>query len=109
MNRRALFVATAIAALSFSGQAFARGGDMGGAMSMGATPHQMSGMSQSAAGAGAMAHGAAQGSMAANGAGGSTAGQHMKGANTGSTSGGSGSMGAHQSGMSTTTAGSAGN
>lgn len=100
MKKAVLYVA-AIAALSIAGQAFAKGGSMGGTMASTST-HPMTTMSHSAASASSMKNAAAQGTMTGKGAQGTMAGQSMPTTAQG-TMQGSTTMAGHQSGASTAT------
>jgi hypothetical protein len=100
----ALYAVTAIAALSIAGQAFAKGGSMGGNQGRSSMAPQMT-TAQPAAGAGSMQHGSMQGTAPMQG----TTGTTMQGAMTGTAAkgmplSGTGSAAGHQPGMPVTTA-----
>lgn len=100
--KRTITFAVAIVALSLAGQAFAKGGSMGGATMSSTLPHQMSTMTHNAVNAGSMQHGAMQGTMAPAGSQGTMTGKTMQTAS--GTMQGSTSKTAQKAGMPTSAA-----
>jgi len=94
MKKSAVYAAAVFAVLSLTGQAFARGGSVGGGLSQTGSPHQMSATTTASSTTG-MQHGTSQGTMAGAASQGTMTGTSTTVAMKESLSGTAG----HQSGM----------